>query len=74
MRVARRLLARGRDPLLGLVLLSSIGSCQVPKPQLPSIGELPPAPHRTAPAVVAGAPDVAAATVVAGARPLDART
>ncbi len=51
MRAIRRSLRRGRDPLLGILLLSSIGSCELPKPQLPSIGTAPPGSHA---AVIAG--------------------
>lgn len=40
----RRLIVRGRSLLLGVALLSSIGSCELPKPQIPSIGEAPAAP------------------------------
>ena len=51
MRTIRTSLRRGRDPLLGILLLSSIGSCELPKPQLPSIGTTPPGSHA---AVIAG--------------------
>jgi len=38
MRSLRRLTRRATGPLLGLALLSTIGSCELPKPQIPSIG------------------------------------
>jgi hypothetical protein len=41
MRSLRRLALRATGPILGLTLLSSIGSCELPKPQLPSIGVAP---------------------------------
>lgn len=53
----RGLIVRGRGLLLGVALLSSIGSCEMPKPHLPSIGEAPAAPAE--PAVTAGAVSVA---------------
>lgn len=39
-----------RLSLLGALALGAIGSCELPKPQLPSIGAAPPAPQPATPA------------------------
>jgi hypothetical protein len=49
--IVRGLIVRGRGLLLGVALLSSIGSCELPKPHIPSIGEVPAAPVTAAPSV-----------------------
>lgn len=45
MHTLRRLARRAAGPLLaGLLLLSAVGSCELPKPKIPSIGAAPAGP------------------------------
>ncbi len=45
MRTLRRLARRVGGPVLaGLILLSAVGSCELPKPKIPSIGAAPAGP------------------------------
>ena len=50
MRTHRRLARRAAGPLLGVAMLGAVGSCELPRPQIPSIGQMAPAPLRIAPA------------------------
>ncbi|MFH0750891.1 MAG: hypothetical protein V2B17_03560 [Chloroflexota bacterium] len=53
MRSLRQLARRASGPFLGLALLSTIGSCELPKPQIPSIGAIPCAPPGGSPSAPA---------------------
>jgi hypothetical protein len=46
-----RLVGRAAVPFLGLALLSGVGSCDLPKPQIPSIGAVPAVRPDVAPGV-----------------------
>jgi hypothetical protein len=62
--IVRGLIVRGRGLLLGVALLSSIGSCELPKPHIPSIGEVPAAPGEPAVTAAPGEPAVTTAAAV----------